>query len=117
MTITTQQLGALGEERVQAYLKNQGFSIRACNYRQPFGEVDIIAQKKQLLLFVEVKARAHAHFDISEVITQSKQRKIILCAHHYISNHNLYDVDARFDVALLDGNSITYITDAFQEGL
>ncbi len=117
MTIATKQLGIAGEQQIQTYLKNEGFSIRACNYRQSFGEVDIIAQKKDLLVFVEVKARSNAQFDLSEVITRSKQRKIILCAHHYISTHELYDVDARFDVALLDGTTITYIPNAFQEGL
>lgn len=117
MTIATRQLGIAGEQQVQTYLKNQGFLIKACNYRQAFGEVDIIAQKKELLIFVEVKARTNAQFDLSEVITKSKQRKIILCAHHYMSTQELYEVNARFDVALVDGNRITYIPDAFQEGL
>ncbi len=111
--------GNLGENIVIEYLQCQGFHIEAKNYRTRSGEIDIIARKKNLIVFVEVKLRTKAYFTLSQVITPDKQRKIITTALYYCTQNNLFnDNILRFDVGLLEGTqesyALTYIEDAFQ---
>lgn len=113
------QLGKKGEGLVADYLKKQGYVIKAMNYSQRLGEIDIIAQKNEIMAFVEVKTRNNFYFNVSEVIVPAKQRKIIQTARHYIAENNIYDVVIRFDAALLEMRSddiaITYIPNAFTQ--
>ena len=114
---TTKQIGNTGEELVVQHLLRDGFAVRARNYSKRYGEIDIIAQKNDVLAFIEVKLRSKAYFDTTEVITRSKQRKIIMVAKEYISSHTIEDKVCRFDVALIekDSNSLCYIPNAFTE--
>lgn len=111
------QLGNHGEARVAAWLTQKGFAIKATNYRKRFGEIDIIAAKDNVLAFVEVKLRSTHYFNLSEVITPAKQRKIIKTALAYIMEHNIVDKVYRFDVALLekctDKYKLMYVPNAF----
>ncbi|MGE0009425.1 MAG: YraN family protein [Candidatus Babeliales bacterium] len=115
----TQDLGSHGEEKVALWLTKQGFTIQAMNYRQRCGEIDIIACKNEVLAFVEVKLRTHAYFNISEVITPSKQAKIIRTAMMYIMEHKISNKVYRFDVALLEKHTdkykLTYLPNAFTQ--
>lgn len=110
-------LGAAGELHVAAYLQKNGFTIQAMNYATRTGEIDIIALKNDILAFVEVKLRQTEYFNISEIITYSKQRKIITTALRYLSQHRYTQVSYRFDVALLTKKeetfNLTYIPNAF----
>ncbi len=115
---THNQLGAYGELLVCHWLIKHGFTIIARNYALRGGEIDIVARKKETVIFVEVKARTQQHFNLSEVITFSKQRKITTTARHYIACNaeTLGDVVYRFDVALVCVNShqiVSYIENAF----
>ena len=114
------QLGKKAEKKVGEYLINQGFKILEYNYRKKRGEIDLIATKPHLLVFVEVKMRQHAHFDLSDVITRGKQRKIISVAKEYIAKRGWQEQSYRFDVALILGTQetldLTYIPNAFTEG-
>ncbi len=110
------QRGDKGEERVASFLETQGFTIVARNYQKPYGEIDVIAQCDDLLVFVEVKTRTKELFDLSELITPSKQRKIIATAKAFISEYRHDDKVCRFDVALLEDNvdgKMSYIDNAF----
>jgi putative endonuclease len=114
-------LGIHGEQSVVDYLQRNGFAILARNYRKQYGEIDIIARKKDLLIFVEVKTRYNPYFDTSDVITPSKQRKIVMVAKEFLATQAAAfaeSVMCRFDVALLttqgDHHSITYIPHAFE---
>lgn len=102
---------------VARYLEEQKFTIRACNYRQRWGEIDLIAVKDELLAFVEVKLRQNHYFNLSEVISKSKQCKIVKTARFYIAHHALYCMVYRFDVALIEQEEhdyqLTYIPNAF----
>ncbi|MBU4269688.1 YraN family protein [Candidatus Dependentiae bacterium] len=113
------QLGILGEQAVADYLKKQNFKIVNINYKTRYGEIDIIAQKDEYLLFVEVKTRINEYFPISNVITYTKQRKIINTAKLFIQINNIFDKVCRFDVAtaILKNNKfdINYIENAFQD--
>ncbi len=114
------QLGREGELKTAQFLSKHGFTIVEQNYRKKHGEIDIIARKPQLLVFVEVKMRQHNYFDLSDVITSSKQRKIIAVAKEYIGRNGWQECAYRFDVALLQGTEnnleLSYIENAFNEG-
>ena len=110
------KLGQQGEDLVARTLEQQGFVIEARNYRKRYGEIDLIASKKELLIFVEVKRRAQKYFDLEYLITPSKQRKIIMVAKEYIVRYNQDQKVCRFDVALIVGDQLTYLPNAFNEG-
>jgi putative endonuclease len=112
------QLGIIGEQYVADYLRHHGFIILEQNYRTRQGEIDLIAQKNNLIAFVEVKTRRQNYFNLSQVILPSKQRNIICTAENYLSKARLQDVILRFDVALITGENIecfTYIPNAFSK--
>lgn len=108
-------LGAHGEQRVCEYLQTRGWHILAINFRRKYGEIDIIAQHDLVVAFIEVKTRIKKDFCSSELITLSKQRKIIKVAKEFIMRNNLGDKIYRFDIALIqqEDNTITYIENAF----
>ncbi|MFI5333501.1 MAG: YraN family protein [Candidatus Babeliales bacterium] len=106
--------GDRGEDRVAQELERDGFTIIARNYAISTGEVDIIAYKGSLTIFVEVKTRtSYAQFDLSEVVSVAKQKKIMRAAKHWISRHSSVVSSYRFDVALIEHEEVTYIPDAF----
>lgn len=118
MSRERKELGNQGEAYVAAYLQAQGFSICAQNYAQRQGEIDIIARKNNLLAFVEVKMRRTTYFPLSELVSLSKQKKIIKTACAYIASYHLTGLIYRFDVALLeksctDSYTIIYLANAF----
>ncbi|HSW73756.1 MAG TPA: YraN family protein [Candidatus Limnocylindria bacterium] len=112
------QLGRYGEDLVSTFLEKKGFTILARNYAKRGGEIDLIARNREFLLFIEVKTRNKAFFDLSEVIVPSKQRKIIMVAKDFMARYGDDTTICRFDVALIDTSQptpLTYIEDAFQE--
>lgn len=120
MTNIRIKLGKKGEDLTAQYLKNLGFHIIAQNYSSKLGEIDIIAQKEEVVAFVEVKLRHNKEFYLSQLITKSKQNKIIKTAFKYIALNKIQNKVLRFDVALLtyspellDQYSINYIENAF----
>lgn len=109
--------GIKGEAAVALLLKNQGFNILAQNYRQRCGEIDLIAAKEEVICFVEVKTRRTEYFETSQVITKSKQAKIIKTAQYYALTNKIQDKILRFDVAIVIGvegeYTIRYLDNAF----
>ena len=115
--MSNRSFGNQGEQFVVDYLQKQGFVIKAQNYRKFFGEVDIIACKQKLYVFVEVKTRKSASIAMGQLISPSKQQKIIKTAQTYIAEQQLYGYVHRFDVALVQPSgstfSVEYIENAF----
>jgi len=75
-------LGNLGEKRAQDYLISKGFQIRECNWFFGKLELDIIAEKDDWLVIVEVKTRSTATFEHpEEAITIKKIRNIVRATH------------------------------------
>jgi putative endonuclease len=114
--MNTKELGYKGESFVADYLGKKGFRVVARNYRQRNGEIDLIAIRGDLVVFVEVKTRTHSAFDLSEVVSMTKQRRIAACARQFILEYNMHHASYRFDVALLENlvtGQIIYIQDAF----
>ena len=109
--------GHMAENHVASHLHNSGFTILERNYKRLQGEVDIIARNNEAVIFVEVKARTNDYFNTSEVVTLSKQRKVIKAAELFIMEKKLYNTIIRFDVALVKPAQgtfeITYIPNAF----
>lgn len=110
-------LGRAGEQAVGKKLSLEGFSILHYNFRSRGGEIDVIAQKKNLICFIEVKVRTTDYFNSSHLITPSKQHKIIYTARLFCLKNKLSNSILRFDVALVkpqnDNFEITYIPNAF----
>jgi putative endonuclease len=108
------QIGKKGEDHVVQWLEKNGYQILERNYRVRAGEIDIIAQKKEVIVFVEVKYRIVHYFNLSEVITRAKQQKIIQAARFFMAQQTNFLHSYRFDVALVEeGCDIMYIENAF----
>ncbi|MDH4319672.1 MAG: YraN family protein, partial [Desulfobulbaceae bacterium] len=92
-------LGSKGEDAAAFHLQQKGYEILCRNYRQRFGEIDIVARDGDVLVFVEVKTRRSLRYGTPfEAIDQRKQRQLSKVALHYISRYKLYHQPARFDV-------------------
>ena len=90
--------GAIGEVLAARFLRDKKWKIITANYRCRFGEIDIIAQDKSYIVFVEVKTRSvGAWVTPAEAVTSSKQRKIIQTAGLFLQNHTT-KLQPRFDV-------------------
>ena len=110
--------GKLGEELAVAYLQRAGYRILAQNFRCLHGEVDIIAEDGDIIVFVEVKSRKSEMFgEPQEAVGLEKQKKLSRISLHYLQQKRLETCNARFDVVavklLPDGTRIELIRDAF----
>jgi len=112
-------IGKKAEQYVAQVLRKQGYVIRAYNYQKKCGEVDLIAAKDDVVAFIEVKFRNNPLFDVSTVITRSKQKKMIAVAKYYMAQESLDHHTVQFDVALVSQTAgemhCEYIENAFQE--
>ncbi len=109
--------GRLGENLAREYLMHQGYDILDLNWQSGHKELDIVASKGGVVVFVEVKTRAGTHCGEPEsFITRHKQHMLIQAANHYLHLHGI-DQEARFDIisVVLDkgGHDIRHIPDAF----
>ncbi len=115
--MSTKPKGFLGEAHVVTWLQQNGYTVLRQNYATKLGDIDIIAKKDNTVSFIEVKTRFTTYFDLSELITPSKQRKIILTARRYIALYGNHNNIYRFDVALVEktpeGLVVSYIENAF----
>lgn len=100
----THQAGAAAEDAAVEFLQQQGFKIVAQNYHTPYGELDIVALKQQVLVFAEVRLRkADALVSAQHSVTPRKQQKIIQSAQYFLQQVADYqDCDCRFDVMALE---------------
>jgi putative endonuclease len=98
----TSQQGQLAEDKACQFLEKQGLTLVEKNYRCRTGEIDLIMQDKEKLVFVEVRYRAKSDYDSTlDSVDQKKIQKIISAASHYISIHQP-DQPMRFDVVGFD---------------
>ena len=99
MAGNTKLLGRWGEEQTAAYLRRRGWKIIGLNYSTRFGEIDVIAENRCYVAFVEVKLRKSSTFaEAREFVTASKQEKIRMAAMQWLSA-NPTKKQPRFDVA------------------
>lgn len=91
-------LGAWGEATAAQYLRDKGYILLAAGFRSRFGEIDLIAQNRRYLVFVEVKLRKNDAFaQAMEYVDQRKQERLKTTALMYLSQHPT-DLQPRFDV-------------------
>ncbi len=110
--------GLEGEKRVANYLRRQGFTVIKQNYTCRFGEIDIIAQNNEYILFVEVKTRKENSLVSGvEAVDAFKQNRIFKTANDYLSKAEC-ELQPRFDVAVVTVSNnneykLRYIKNAF----
>ena len=125
---TSRITGALGEELARQFLARKGFNIIIMNYRKPYGEIDIIAEKSGVVRFVEVKAvtrepsadisRVTDHYRPEEMAHESKLRKVARTAQAYMAETK-DDRDYQVDVVgvLMDSMNRRAVCRLFEQVL
>lgn len=99
MRHTNRSVGHLGENKAADYLINHGYLILARNVRTPYGEIDLIAKRDMVTVFVEVKTRTTNRFGPPEAsITPKKREHMIASSQAYLQAHPELDGDWRLDV-------------------
>ncbi len=113
------RIGRSAEIAAAAELGRRGYRIVASNYRCRSGEIDLIANEGDSLVFVEVRCKRTSEYGTpAESITPAKIRKLVTTAEHYLTEHGSTDVICRFDVVevvAVDGKLVVkdVIRDAF----
>jgi putative endonuclease len=103
VTFQRQRLGIVGEELAAAALTARGYAILERRYTTERGEIDIVAEDGDTLVFVEVRARATAEFGrAADTVTAAKQRQVTRMASEYLSRHQIANRPCRFDVVAVD---------------
>lgn len=110
--------GQQAEDRALAYLQKQGLRLLDRNYRCKGGEIDLIMQEREMLVFVEVRYRAsNSHGGALASVGNRKQARLIIAASHYLVSKSI-DRPTRFDVVAVSPGSgsvaIEWVKDAFQ---
>lgn len=111
------ELGKLGEELAVDFLVKKGYKIKAKNWRYLKAEIDIIAQKENTLIAIEVKTRTSDYFgDPQDFITKKKIKLLVMAMNEYVISKEL-DVEVRFDIIAILKNKketkIEHLEDAF----
>lgn len=90
MTTEKQNIGKLGEDIAAKYLENHNYSILERNYRKPWGEIDIVAQQSQELVFIEVKTQNQKfEWRPEENVTWHKKRQLSRIVSTYLKEHKI----------------------------
>ncbi|MDX9941201.1 MAG: YraN family protein [Bacteroidales bacterium] len=111
------QTGKQGETIARNHLKQNGYAILESNWQSGHREIDIIAQKDNLLVVIEVKARKTAFFgEPEEFVSRRKQKLLIEAANHYLVKNEI-DLEVRFDIISVlfkgENHQLHHIEDAF----
>jgi putative endonuclease len=115
----TLRLGHAGETAACRHLEARGLLLLERNYRSPFGEIDLVMQDGEMLVFVEVRRRGSIEYGTpAETVGVRKQNKLRATAEHYLQRHpQQSQKPCRFDiVAITDDRSaahIEWLRDAF----
>jgi putative endonuclease len=97
--MNNKETGNFGEDAASEFLVNNGFSIITRNFRYGKGEIDIIANDAEILVFIEVKFRKSDEYGSPLLaITKNKQNQIRKIALAYLTEKNITNTDCRFDV-------------------
>lgn len=113
------ETGNHAESLACGYLERHGLQLLVRNFRCRLGEVDLVMQDNDSLVFVEVRYRKQTRYGhAAETVSRTKQIRIIRCASYYMSVHNGWNKPARFDVVAIEGKTddpvIEWLPDAFQ---
>jgi len=118
-SVNRQQLGKQAELNACQFLQAKGLRLLQQNYHCYYGEIDLIMQDQDDIVFVEVRSRSRSDYGSAlESIGQTKIKKLIKAATHFLQKKNwLYQVSSRFDVIAIQttgGNvQLEWIKNAF----
>lgn len=105
------EVGAWGEAVAAKHLAERGYAVRERNWRHGHGELDIIAARGEVIIFVEVRTRRSDAFGLpEETITPHKRATLIATAQAYLDAHDLQDAQWQIDVIVLDMDSRNTVT-------
>ena len=110
------EIGTLGEDIPCENLLKNKYEILNRNFYTKFGEIDIVARKKDELVFIEVKAKSNNNYGYpSESVNALKRKRIISSAKYYLLKNNISNLQCRFDIieVYLNKNIINHIENAF----
>lgn len=113
-TIDRKGIGESGEQKAAEFLLAKGYEMITFNYRYKRGEIDLIASKDGLMVFVEVKTRNNLKFGTPEQFVSERQQEVIIeTANAYVSEVD-WRGSIRFDiVAIVPDKEIVHFEDAF----
>src|SRR3990170_3110381 len=104
------QTGQAGEKLAVEFLKKAGFKVIETNFKSKSGEIDIIAQEKDTLVFVEVKTRSSGQFGLpEEAVNERKIQHIIKSAEIYRVTHRNLPTGDRIDVVAIELENSTQV--------
>ena len=111
------ELGKLGEELAVEFLRKEGYEILETNWTFQKAEIDIIAQKENILAVVEVKTRSSLEFGLPQDFVKPKKIQLLVKAiNEYVVSKNL-DIEVRFDIIAIHKEdksfAIEHLKDAF----
>ena len=107
--------GKMAEQRACDFLNQQGLTTITRNFRCRYGEIDLIMQDQDTMIFVEVRYRHSQSFGGAiHSISRQKQQRLITTAHHFLEHHTATpDLACRFDLCALNSTELTWIPNAF----
>ena len=105
------RFGDWGEKYARQFLEGKGYSVLESNYRSKYGEIDLVAQEGECLVFVEVKSRRTGAFGRpEESVTEAKQQKLVQAEMEYMQVKGLEECEWRIDVVGIEaGGSRTRV--------
>lgn len=107
-------LGAKAEARAAEFLARKRFRILHRNWTCRGGELDLVCEDGEVLVFVEVRARRDdRHGSPLETIGALKRRRLLWAAKQYLASQGLWERACRFDVVAVAGEEIEHLADAF----
>ncbi len=112
---STTQRGRDAEDRALLFLQNQGLTLVARNVRGGGGELDLVMQQGEWLVFVEVRSRRCSdHGSAAATVSAAKQRRLLQAAAHFLQTWPSPLPPCRFDVMAFDQHEISWICHAFE---
>jgi putative endonuclease len=113
---TAQQIaGQIGEDAALVWLQRHGLTLVERNFRCKGGEIDLVMQDKDVLIFVEVRKRAAiAYGGAAASVTPAKQRRLIVAAQQYLQRYRMPPA-CRIDVVAIDADDIVWLKNAIEQ--
>ena len=113
-----QQLGQAGEQAAAAYLAQLGYEVLYTSYRHRRAEVDlVVCRGRELLMFVEVKARSSNQFGYPETFVTERKKQLFRLAAEHLQEELAWTGDIRFDIVAVtptaEGLRVEHFEDAF----